>query len=74
MKTTRAREAKKGQDKKQKIKQTSRVTSSAAAFCGLAGGSSGFCAGGGGGWFKTAAAEPLEGFGPPGLGLHGLPF
>ena len=41
---------------KHKIKQTSRVTSSAAAFCGLAGGSSGFCGGGGGGWFKTAAA------------------
>ena len=37
----------------QKIKQTSRVTSSAAEFCGLAGCSSGFCAGG---WFTTAAA------------------
>ena len=54
MKTTRV--AKQNRLKTKKNKQRSRVTSSAAAFCGLAGGSSGFCGGGGGGWFKTAAA------------------
>ena len=59
MKTTRVRKANRVKTKKQKIKQTSRVTSSAAAFCGLAGGSSGFCGGRGGGWFKTA--EGLNG-------------
>ena len=54
MKTTRV--AKQNRLKTKKIKQRSRVTSSAAAFCGLTGGSSGFCGGGGGDWFKTAAA------------------
>ena len=55
MKTTRVAKQSRLNTKK-KIKQRSRVTSSAAAFCGLAGGSSGFCGGGGGDWFKTAAA------------------
>ena len=73
MKKTRAREAKQGYDKKQQqknVKQTSRVTSSAAAFCGLAGSVQVEAVAG----LKLLQLEPLEGFGPPGLGLHGLPF
>ena len=48
------------------------MTSSAAAFCGLVPPGSVQVEAVAG--LKLPQLEPLEGFGPPGLELHGLPF